>query len=76
MNREVFEKNYLNENVKVTLKDGDVLSGKLKKTGLEEFEDDLNLYIPRNYYFIEFVKGSHSCLFRKSHIRKIEEIEV
>ena len=71
MTREQLEK-YLNEKVKVKLFDGDVIEGYLRKTGDDDFKNNPNLFIPKNYYFL--TDGSLnciSCLFRVSHIVKI-----
>lgn len=72
MTREQLEK-YLNEKVKVKLFDGDVIEGYLRKTGEEDFKDNPNLFIPKNYYFL--VDDNLNCisyLFRSSHVKKIQ----
>lgn len=70
---------HLGKNVKIKLFDGDVVTGKLHKTGEEIFKNNPNLYIPQNRYFCSFVAGgisgiSNSCVFRVSHIKKLKEI--
>lgn len=64
---------YLGKNIRIKLFDGDIYTGKLCKSGNEEFRDDANLYIPRNYYFLTEKGETASCLFRCSHVRKIKE---
>ena len=48
MNRTKVEK-LLGKRVTVTLTDGDIITGKLHKTGEEEFKDNPNLYEPEDY---------------------------
>ncbi len=78
MTRSELEK-YLGKNVKITLFDGDVVIGKLHKTGEEIFKNNLNLYLPQNRYFCVFDTGGISCviscLFRVSHIKNLKEFE-
>lgn len=52
----------------VILFDGTELVGELHKTGEDIFKNDLNLYIPRNYYTLI---NPQSCIFRSSHIKKM-----
>lgn len=49
-----------------------MLSDKIK----EEFKNNPNLYIPKNYYFViyPFSSRENSFLFRSSHIKKIQEV--
>ena len=63
---------YINKKVEIEIFDGTVIKGELHKTGEEKFKDNPNLYIPRNYYFCT---EPQSCLFRSSHIIKLEEIK-
>ena len=71
MTREQLEK-YLNEKVKVKLFDGDVVEGYLRKTGDDDFKNNPNLFIPKNYYFLtDGNLNCISCLFRVTHIVKI-----
>lgn len=65
---------YLGEKVKITLFDGDIITGILHKTGESCFEDNPNLYIPRGYYVCvnDTYAGSHSCLFKISHIKNFK----
>lgn len=72
MKREQLEK-YLKEKVKIILFDGDELEGYLRKTGDDDFKDNPNLFIPKNYYFV--VNDESDCisyLFRSSHVKKIQ----
>lgn len=48
--------------------------GVLHKTGEEIYEDNPNLYIPHNYYFITTNDSREciSCLFRCSHVKSIQ----
>lgn len=74
MNRESFEE-YLGKKVEIELEDGEIIQGCLHKTGEKEFENDPNLFIPINYYFLTELnsfKMSHSCLFRVSHVIMIK----
>lgn len=74
INREIIE-SYLGKKVEVRLPYGDVVVGVLHKTGEEEFKDNQNLYIPKNYYFVIYpFSEEHSFLFRSSHIRKIQKV--
>lgn len=68
MKREELEK-YIGKQVKITLFDNETITGELHKTGEEQFKNDANLYIPKNYYFVIY---PHSCLFRCSHVKKIQ----
>ena len=71
--REQLEK-HLNEKVKVQLFDGDIIEGYLRKTGEYDFKNNPNLYIPKNYYFLtDGGLNCVSCLFRVSHVVKIQE---
>lgn len=71
MNREQFEK-YLNEKVKIKLFNGDIFEGYLRKTGEDDFENNPNLYIPKNRYFLtDDSLNCISCLFRVSHVVKV-----
>ena len=76
MKREKLEE-YLNTKVKITLFDGKTITGTLKKSGAEEFKEDLNLYLPQNYYFLTNIIDHYrqnSCLFRCSHVKSIVRI--
>lgn len=71
MKKEELEK-YLKQKVKIKLFDGDVIEGILRKTGEEDFKNNPNLYIPKNYYFLtDGSLNTVSCLFRVSHVVKI-----
>lgn len=72
MKREQLEK-YLSEKVKVQLFNGNIMEGHLRKTGEDDFKNNPNLYIPKNYYFL--TDGGLNCvsyLFRLSHVAKIQ----
>lgn len=71
MTREQLEKQ-LGKEVKIQFTDGDIINGYLRKTGENDFKNNPNLYIPKNYYFL--TDGGLNCisfLFRVSHIVKI-----
>ncbi len=68
MKREEIER-YIGKRVKITLFDNETIAGELHKTGEERFKNDANLYIPKNYYFVIYPQ---SCLFRCSHVKKIQ----
>ena len=71
MKREELEK-YIKQKVKIELFDGDTIEGYLRKTGEEEFKNNPNLYIPKNYYFLtDGTLNCISCIFKVSHIVKI-----
>ena len=65
---------YIGENVEVTLFNGDVIQGYLRKTGTEELKNEPGLYLKRGCYFLsgKDVYDYRSCLFRVSHIKKIK----
>lgn len=72
MKREQLEK-YLREKVKVRLFDGDEIEGNLRKTGENDFKNNPNLFIPKNYYFlVDDNLNCISCLFKLSHVQKIQ----
>ena len=67
---------YLGKQVKITLFNKDIITGVLHKTGEEQFKRDPNLYIPRNCYFcINSNSEVDKCIFKVSHIRKLEELD-
>lgn len=71
MNREKLEK-HLKQKVKIELFDGDKIEGYLRKTGENDFKNNPDLFIPKNYYFLtDGDLNCISCLFKVSHIRKI-----
>lgn len=81
VSRNNLETKYLNKKVKITLFDDEIIEGYLYKTGSKELKNNPNLYIPRNYYFcseydISLIGSNwftpHSCIFRVSHIKRIE----
>lgn len=74
MKREELEKN-LGEMVEITLFDGEIIKGCLRKTHKEMFKNDPNLYLPQKRYFLTDSKESRhciSCLFRSSHVKKLK----
>lgn len=76
MKREELE-SYLGKKVEVTLSDGDVTQGYLRKTQDEAFKNNPNLYLPKNYYFTtasEHTLSENSVLFRSSDVKKIRGI--
>lgn len=71
MNREQLEQ-YLKKNVKIKLFDGEEIAGCLRKSGEDDFKNNPNLFLPKNYYFlVDKNLNCISCLFKVSHIRKI-----
>lgn len=72
INRSVVE-SYLGEKVEIKLFDGEIVVGKLHKTGEEQYKANNNLYFPKKYYFVEYY-GKTSCLFRSSHIKRIKKV--
>lgn len=71
MKRVELEK-FLGKKVEVKVFNGDVIQGVLHKTGEEMFKSNLNLYIPKNRYFL--TNDNYECisyLFRSSHVKKI-----
>lgn len=80
INRQVVD-SYLEKKVQVKLFYGDIVIGYLNKTGQEKYKNNPNLYIPKNYYFLEydnydnFGNKDHSSLFRISHIRNIKGVD-
>lgn len=74
MNR-AFIETFLGQKVEIKLFDGEIVVGKLHKTREEKYKNNPNLYIPKNYYFVEYPYfNNHSCLFRSSHIKKIQKV--
>lgn len=68
---------YIGKQVLITLFNGDSLKGYLFKTHTEIVKNNLNLYIPQNYYFVSEYEdpiSSTSCIFRLSHIRKFQTL--
>lgn len=76
MKRTDFEK-YLGEIVDITLFDGDIVRGCLRKTRDEMFKNDASLYLPWNRYFVTESKTSKICisyLFRTSHVKSVRKM--
>lgn len=79
INRQIVE-SYLGKKVEIKLFDGDIVIGYLHKTGEERYKGNNNLFLPKNYYLLEydsydnFEYKVHSSLFRSSHIKSIKEI--
>lgn len=61
---------YLGKTVAIKLFNNEVITGELHKTGEEIFKSDPNLYLPQKRYFLI---NTQSCLFRCSHVKKLEE---
>lgn len=69
MNRKALEEN-LGRRIKVRLFDGAEYEGYLRKSGDERYQNDPNLYLPKNYYFLTDDYGvCKTCLFLVSHIQ-------
>ena len=75
MTRSQLEEN-LGRHVKIRLFDGGVIEGCLRKTGEKDFENDPNLYIPKNLYFLTDGKSNicRTCLFKVSHIQNFKTL--
>lgn len=72
MNREQLEK-YLKKKVRIRLFDREEIEGCLRKSGEDDFKNNPNLFIPKNYYFVvDENLNCISCLFKVSHIQKID----
>lgn len=71
--------NLLFQKVKITLFNGDVYEGYLRKTGDQTTKKNLNISIPKNYYFVSTSKFVNitvkKMIFRVSHIVTIEWTE-
>lgn len=68
---------YLGKFVEIKIFDGDVFQGFLHKTREEQFKNDPNLYLPKNFYFVTDTSGSNICIspiFRTSYVKSIKEI--
>ena len=68
---------YLGKFVEIKIFDGDVFKGFLHKTGEEQFKNNPNLYLCKNFYFVTGTSESTvciSCVFRTSHVKSIKEI--
>lgn len=71
MKREQLD-NHLKERIQVQLFDGTSYTGYLRKTGDKDFENNPNLYIPRNCYVLVNDKlECVSCVFKASHVTMI-----
>lgn len=70
---------YLGKTVEITLFDGDIIKGELHKTGEEKYKANLNLYLPRNCYFIANLSLPITCcssgIFRSSHVTKLRRVD-
>lgn len=79
INRQILE-SFLGKKVEVKLFDRDIFVGELHKIGEERYKGNNNLYLPKNWYLVEYDNYSiwgdkeHSCLFRVSHITRIKEV--
>ncbi len=67
MTRVELEKN-LGKLVEIVLFDGKIVEGYLQKTGSEKIKNNLNLFIPKNYYFMTAESESKICV---SHLFKV-----
>lgn len=65
---------YINKKVEVTFSD-EQIKGILKKTGAEEFKGNDSLYLRRGHYLVFFEDGTHTYLFRASHVKKVKQID-
>lgn len=73
MKREQLE-SYLGQRVTIQLFDDTVDTGYLQKTGDIRFQQDLNLFLPKNQYFLtsnKETKQTISPIFRCSHVKKL-----
>ena len=61
---------YLGAPVIIKLHDGTEYNGILHKTGEANFTSNLNLYLPKNYYFI--TNEVISPIFRSSDVYKLK----
>lgn len=74
MTRSQLEEN-LRRNVKIRLFDGEVIEGRLRKTGEDDFKNDPNLYILQNMYFLTDESNTcRTCLFKVSHIQNFKTL--
>lgn len=75
MTRNQLEQN-LGRIVRIRLFDGEVIEGRLRKTGEKDFENDPNLYIPKNLYFLTDSETNicRTCLFKVSHIQNFRTL--
>lgn len=75
MRRELLEQ-MLGKKVEVTLVDKTKYTGILRKTRDEAFKNNLNLYLPNNFYFLtDEANQCKSALFRTSYVWKCKAIE-
>lgn len=64
---------YIGQKVTVTLFDGSIYFGKLRKTGTDALKDvNYTLFLTKNRYFIEHDYHISPC-FRVSHITKLKK---
>lgn len=63
MKRADLEK-HLGEFVEIKLSDSQIIKGCLRKTRDEMFKHDVNLYFPKNLYFITQNEDSKICISR------------
>lgn len=75
MRRELLEQ-MLGKKVEVTLVDKTKYTGILRKTRDEAFKNNLNLYLPNNFYFLtDEANQCKSALFHTSYVWKCKAIE-
>lgn len=75
MKRSELEK-HLGEKVVITLYDGKIIFGYLRKTRDEMFKDNPDLYLPVNRYFMTDGPESKRCisyLFRSSYVKTLHK---
>ncbi len=75
MKRSELEK-HLGEKVVITLYDGKIIFGYLRKTRDGMFKDNPDLYLPVDRYFMTDGPASKqciSCLFRSSHVKTLHK---
>ena len=65
----------LGKEVEGTLIDKTKYTGILRKTRVESFKDNPNLFYPLRYYFLTDANQCNSVLFRTSHVMKCKVIK-
>lgn len=73
--KKIYLEKFLGEYVKIKLFDNSTYEGFLHKTGEEQFSNNLNLYIPKNKYFLMDNGELVSCVFRSSHVVNLDYID-
>lgn len=62
---------HLGEKVKITLFDNKIIEGRLYKSSDKLFEKNPSISLNHKYYLLK-EKDDFSCLFRSSHVKKLE----